>query len=66
MVLFEYKTLFSFFVKMVERDRSCLEKNKNCIYAKAKNMEWLYTSRCTARKVETYLRYTFFVGAKFV
>jgi len=33
-VLFEYKTLFSFFVKMVERDRSCLEKNKNCIYAK--------------------------------
>jgi len=39
---------------------------KTVYMQKAKNMEWLYTSRCTARKVETYLRYTFFVGAKFV
>ena len=26
----------------------------------------LYASRCTARKNETYLRYTFFIDAKFV
>jgi len=33
---------------------------------KAKNMEWLYTSRCTAMKNKTSLWHTFFNGAKFV
>ena len=31
-----------------------------------KNIGILHTSRCTARKKETSLRYTFFNGAKFV
>ncbi len=64
MVLFEYKTLFSFFVKDGREGQVMF--TKTVYMQKAKNMEWLYTSRCTARKVETYLRYTFFVGVKFV
>ena len=34
--------------------------------SETKNYGLLYTSRCTARKDKTYLRYTFFNGAKFV
>ena len=31
-----------------------------------KELRMVYTLRCTARKKETSLRYTFFNGAKFV
>jgi len=44
-------------------------KTKSQKYQTDKNFKFsdtLHTSRCTARENETYLRYTFFIGAKFV
>lgn len=44
-------------------------ETKSQKYQTDKNFKFndtLHTSRCTARENETYLRYTFFIGAKFV